>query len=284
VFFAVVPEVPGIPKTGVPLRWLEEERPRKGCIYRVTNYNFEEDRVSLPRDLGREANLPREKHWLSIVCRGSHSTCSAPKKPAGETLRGFKAINCATNDIKEIPWSESYVALSYVWGRSGGEEKWPQTIKDAVKVTRMLGEKYLWVDRLCINQSNLAEKMYFVERMDKIYPVPSSRSSTRQDTQKQGCLGGTGVHQRSQGRRDGHSSDLCWGCAIHVGWAGEVLDIEKAGCRREAVGESWQVGVNYGGGGCILTYKPSPEMVNDLPPRSWGVISVSVYKRTKTRN
>ena len=81
-----------------------------------------------------------------------------PKKPAGASLPGFRAINCTKTPpvVEERPWSESYVALIYVWGPPSGD--WPQTILDAVEVMNRLGEQYLWVDRLCINQSNLQER------------------------------------------------------------------------------------------------------------------------------
>ena len=65
------------------------------------------------------------------------------------------------------PWSQRYVALSYVWGPPSGD--WAQTILDAVKVTRRFGEQYLWVDRLCIDQSNLQEKQFLISKMDAIY-------------------------------------------------------------------------------------------------------------------
>jgi len=42
-------------------------------------------------------------------------------------------------------------------------------VLDAVEVTRKLGLQYLWVDRLCIDQSNIAEKSYLVSRMATIY-------------------------------------------------------------------------------------------------------------------
>jgi hypothetical protein len=67
-----------------------------------------------------------------------------------------------------IPWSEKYAALSYVWGRDS-TETWLPTINDAVKVTKMMELKYLWVDRVCIDQSNDEEKKYFCSRMDAIY-------------------------------------------------------------------------------------------------------------------
>lgn len=170
VFLAVVSEVVGIPRTGVPLRWLETELPRKGCIYRLTQDGDEEEvkRLILPIELEPAADVLSADYWL-YTCEESHKSCCAPNKPLNATLRGFRAINVLKNPIsvEEVAWSESYVALSYVWGP--GTEKWPQTIKDAVRVTRALRKKYLWVDRLCIDQSNLEEKMYLISRMDAIY-------------------------------------------------------------------------------------------------------------------
>ena len=40
---------------------------------------------------------------------------------------------------------------------------------DAVEVTQHLGEQYLWVDRLCIDQPNLQEKQFLISKMDAIH-------------------------------------------------------------------------------------------------------------------
>ncbi|UPK96909.1 hypothetical protein LCI18_007844 [Fusarium solani-melongenae] len=62
-----------------------------------------------------------------------------------------------------------YLALSYVWGKGNGPAKTtrlnvnqrkqqidlstlPQTIQDAIKITRAMGIEYLWVDAACIIQ------------------------------------------------------------------------------------------------------------------------------------
>ena len=167
VFLAVVPEVPLIPKTGIPLRWFETELPMNGSIYRLTQRHLNQFRLARPRDLLPKAELDLVRTWLNL-CRDMHPCCR-PKKPAGASLSGFRAINCTKTPpvVEELPWSQSYVALSYVWGPPCGD--WPQTILDAVEVTKRLGEQYLWVDRLCINQSNLQEKQFLISKMDAIY-------------------------------------------------------------------------------------------------------------------
>lgn len=168
VFMASVPETHLIPKTGVPLRWIETDLPKNGSIYRLSQRTADERmRLALPRVVGPKADFGLGRVWLDC-CRKAHKSC-APKKLAGASLPGFRVINCAKSPmvVEDRPWSESYVALSYVWGPPSGD--WPKTIIDAVEVTKQLGEQYLWVDRLCINQSNLREKQFLVSKMDAIY-------------------------------------------------------------------------------------------------------------------
>jgi hypothetical protein len=45
----------------------------------------------------------------------------------------------------------------------------PQTIQDAVTVTRRLGIQYLWVDSLCIIQDSDDDKAHEIGRMSQIY-------------------------------------------------------------------------------------------------------------------
>ncbi|RYO83932.1 hypothetical protein DL764_009396 [Monosporascus ibericus] len=45
----------------------------------------------------------------------------------------------------------------------------PKTIQDAVKVTREIGVRYLWVDRLCIIQGNTEDWDAESKRMDSVY-------------------------------------------------------------------------------------------------------------------
>jgi hypothetical protein len=78
-----------------------------------------------------------------------------------------------------------YAALSYCWGgeqpdslqqdrlsaysREIPSEKLPQTIKDAIIVTRNLGLRYLWVDSLCIIQDSELDKRSEISRMRLIF-------------------------------------------------------------------------------------------------------------------
>lgn len=92
-----------------------------------------------------------------------------------------------------VPFSPAitrYVTLSYTWGevqglkttlknidrlkRSGSlnldqSPSIPQTVHDAIKVTQFLGERYLWVDSLCIVQDNKAAFYHDLNAMHLIY-------------------------------------------------------------------------------------------------------------------
>ncbi|KAF2121112.1 heterokaryon incompatibility protein-domain-containing protein [Lophiotrema nucula] len=79
-------------------------------------------------------------------------------------------------------WEQDFVALSYVWGNIKGNpdrigdthsqlalpEKCPQTIEDAITVTKHLGLRYLWVDLYCISR-NQETRHAQIARMDAIY-------------------------------------------------------------------------------------------------------------------
>ena len=82
-----------------------------------------------------------------------------------------------------------YLALSYVWGgpqplqlllenlnkmQTPGvfadlDPDIPATIRDAMTMTRLLGERYIWVDALCIVQDDYARKEPELRSMDDIY-------------------------------------------------------------------------------------------------------------------
>ena len=93
---------------------------------------------------------------------------------------------CVVNAQPE--WN--YICLSYVWGTSPLQPKpqamqntirdlecpfsleridLPQTIHDAIKFARDMGELYLWVDCLCIVQDDEREKKAQINQMDLIY-------------------------------------------------------------------------------------------------------------------
>jgi Heterokaryon incompatibility protein (HET) len=114
--------------------------------------------------------------WLRSCQQEHRETCDLRTSPRVPFL---KLIDCHTRRI--VPASNNqYLALSYTWGsklKSAGEDNdldilpddLPDTIEDAITVTRNLGFQYLWVDRYCINQQNEKEASAQIRQMDLVY-------------------------------------------------------------------------------------------------------------------
>src|SRR5206468_126482 len=88
--------------------------------------------------------------------------------------------------ILTAPSNCKYLALSYVWGKDQPkltmstltswsqegallETQTPRTIRDAMVLTLELGERYLWVDSLCIIQDDPEHRKKQIEHMYIIY-------------------------------------------------------------------------------------------------------------------
>jgi hypothetical protein len=92
----------------------------------------------------------------------------------------MKLIDCERRKIVSAQPSYTYSALSYVWGTSRSDDgdrcvhnelpaTLPRTVADALKVTKELGLRYIWIDRYCINQKEDDEKQVQIRQMDLIY-------------------------------------------------------------------------------------------------------------------
>ncbi|KAI4231922.1 MAG: hypothetical protein L6R40_007577 [Gallowayella cf. fulva] len=123
-------------------------------------------------------------HCLTGQC-GSNPTVIQEKNMP----EGFRLIDVMNNCIVDFHHEYDYVALSYVWGgvatlqnkkairkeltKAGAltrrSHKLPNTIKDAIELTDNLGERYLWVDSLCIIQDDDEDKALQIAAMDLIY-------------------------------------------------------------------------------------------------------------------
>jgi Heterokaryon incompatibility protein (HET) len=66
--------------------------------------------------------------------------------------------------------TKSNVGEMLVAGSLAGKiESLPQSIQDAVQCAAELGEKYLWVDALCIIQDDEEHKRFQISQMDRVY-------------------------------------------------------------------------------------------------------------------
>jgi hypothetical protein len=174
VFMAVVPDIVTIPPCGYEVDWIMQGIPSTGAIYRL----LPEERSDPPhklvlraRELGSGPSFDDFREMLGL-CRELHGKGCARHATCEPVSRAFRLIDCTKKPplVEERAWGCTYAALSYVWGTTPEDKiDWPKTVLDAVEVTRQLGLQYLWVDRLCIDQSNIEEKSYLVSRMATIY-------------------------------------------------------------------------------------------------------------------
>ncbi|KAH6959432.1 heterokaryon incompatibility protein-domain-containing protein [Fusarium avenaceum] len=112
-------------------------------------------------------------------CDKAHERCGEYHANSEPKIIPTRLIDVGTDNHGQPPRlfipqrhlrSLKYVALSYAWGSAGNNVKttssnltamtqclpWsqlPKTIQDAIVITRGLGVRYLWVDALCILQS-----------------------------------------------------------------------------------------------------------------------------------
>ena len=136
------------------------------------------------------------KRWLS-QCETRHSDCS-PIPFSTEQSRqsdgkpfAMRLVDVEAMRIIDAPQSCRYLALSYVWGISKDDRlvlnlnnkqalakphalraRWhniPKTMSSAMKLVKDLGERYLWVDSLCLVQDDEKELADCTGVMDQYY-------------------------------------------------------------------------------------------------------------------
>jgi hypothetical protein len=174
VFMAVVPDVATIPSHGHEESWLEKAVPAVGTIHRLCPYEPEDANAILNvRQLHEKVDFSVLREWLQF-CDTYHDTVCTNSVHSGSITRGFRLINCFKDPpvIEDQPWGTPYAALSYMWGENSKEE-WPNTVLDAISVTKEMGLRYLWIDRRCINYRDEEETQYLIANMTTIYSEAS---------------------------------------------------------------------------------------------------------------
>ncbi|KAF5021700.1 hypothetical protein F66182_6257 [Fusarium sp. NRRL 66182] len=120
------------------------------------------------RELENVIDMSIGQEWLRFCEFYHQGRCG--RKPVTREMPGFKLVDCAKNPPQVVNASitERYAALSYVWGDKK-TETWPKVIWDAVIASKDLGVRYLWVDRLCMEGVQSADRMEQIARMDDIF-------------------------------------------------------------------------------------------------------------------
>ncbi|KAF7441178.1 hypothetical protein PC9H_001527 [Pleurotus ostreatus] len=142
------------------------------------------------RRVGDVVAIDLVKKWLNLCVAHHHDVCEEVwwRDRDEELPSSVRMIDVKKMAI--VPYSprSRYVALSYVWGGVGAEYQsmrdnisqrmtpggldesiLPATIVDAIELCRRLGERYLWVDALCIIQDSAADKAVQIGVMELIY-------------------------------------------------------------------------------------------------------------------
>lgn len=147
------------------------------------------------RALGPLTELSMVRGWLH-KCEEDHGDdCAHPPwtSDVNEHM-GLRVIDVENRCIVDLRPQSRYICLSYVWGQDEKSRELrgnrclntenisrltevngldtiaiPKTIQDAIALTRHLGERYLWVDALCIKQDDLGDLDLQTSWMDLIY-------------------------------------------------------------------------------------------------------------------
>jgi hypothetical protein len=140
------------------------------------------------RYVATQANIQLIRAWLH-QCESKHRKDCMPSlrlSPEGDREPTF-VIDVIQSCLVDTPSRCRYVALSYVWGTapvfthllentqdlrktsSLRSLPIPLTIRDAITLVHAIGERYLWVDSLCIVQDDWKMKGAEIMRMGSIY-------------------------------------------------------------------------------------------------------------------
>ncbi|KAA8899153.1 heterokaryon incompatibility protein-domain-containing protein [Sphaerosporella brunnea] len=142
------------------------------------------------------AEVSGMKEWLS-VCKEFHAAECAKEidENMSKAPSSLRVIDIQENRLVPVKSSPSekplpFVALSYVWGdvstvaqyrteisnfrrrtEKGGLDgvSFPRTIQDAIVLVGLLGERYLWIDAVCIIQDDGDDQAAQIHSMNIIY-------------------------------------------------------------------------------------------------------------------
>lgn len=145
---------------------------------------------SLPIDpyTGSDRNFELARRWLRD-CKDRHDKCLSGRRPSLPTRVIYVGDDPQHRDVhleEPKPGSKAeYVALSHCWGGyinltlvKGNLDGFKRSIpfdglaanfQDAIKLTRELGIRYLWIDSLCIIQDSTEDWRKESKKMTTVY-------------------------------------------------------------------------------------------------------------------
>lgn len=137
---------------------------------------------------GQQVDIVQLKQWLNN-CDHNHGSVCNSYRGSGQRYAAdipMIVIDVVDDCLVEATSAVKYFTLSYVWGaaemsktlrmnydarlqKGGLGRLFPATIADAITLVRSLGERFLWVDALCIVQDDEVRKQNDIKQMDIVY-------------------------------------------------------------------------------------------------------------------
>lgn len=130
------------------------------------------------------------RRWIGYCDTAHGDTCRSETQGVRPSKSFFGVIDLTDMCLTKLPENAKYVALSYTWGQSGHYFKtttqnvrdllkkgglrrmdilMPRTIRDTINLVKDLGERYLWVDSICIIQGIGRSWALNSRIMDQVY-------------------------------------------------------------------------------------------------------------------
>ncbi|KAI9746913.1 MAG: hypothetical protein M1815_004884 [Lichina confinis] len=145
--------------------------------------------VQSGRILGSAVDLDLVRSWIDGCNEQHDKICIVTPGRSGAFARNLRVIDVRRKCITLAEEGCRYIALSYVWGgiqmlslgtqnRTRMEEEGalleeaesvPSVVKDAMQLVAGLGERYLWIDALCILQDDPEQKHQQISQMAAVY-------------------------------------------------------------------------------------------------------------------
>jgi len=141
--------------------------------------------VPIPGSSNSPQCLRRARNWLSI-CKETHTKCR--KEVAISKCVPKRLLEIEGKIVKlrvDVASKHDYVALSYCWGQAPHLKTesqnievhkngipitaLPRTLQDAIKITRLLKFRYIWIDSMCIVQDSVKDWAEQSSQMAFIY-------------------------------------------------------------------------------------------------------------------
>lgn len=189
-------------QTPVDLRlWIKDPNPsndsrfpwKKYCWLYFPNRMWPDEEIGRPYSPAI-IDVPGIQQWLRCCDIYHPKCCHNPTVREGQLALGLEflyLIDLENDCITVSSGSTQYAALSYVWGGvtastttrqnleilrlpqslTGNSSVFeiPQTVRDAMTITKALGIRYLWVDSLCILNDDDKTKYAHLQAMGSIY-------------------------------------------------------------------------------------------------------------------